>query len=216
MNDHANPAIPAAPAAARAAGIAKSRPLYLRHARAVRDHALDQRRRADADADERAADLQCPSGVVLGRFVVQRTPGVARNRREGERAGQPGRIHARARSRIHDDRRARRFVRRRPDVHAGISVMADRAEPPVARDGPLVAFLLRLDLPDQRALLRRVHDLRVAISRATCCRRATTFAASARRSSITCAFVIRRARPRSATTCCRSSRTSSSSSSCCR
>src|SRR4029077_16507562 len=125
-------------------------------------HALDQRGGPDDDVHERAADLQFASGALLGQHVVQRPPGMAPNRCEGGCAGTDHRLHAIVRPRVRYERRARHVDGRWPDLCAGVPVVADNPEPPMAVDGALVAFLLRMGIPGQRTLLRRVHDLEPA------------------------------------------------------
>ncbi len=166
-------------------------------------HALDQRRCIDADVHERAADLQFAPGALLGRLVLQQPPRVARNRRQGAGGRQSGRLCARARARVQHDRRARPVHRRRPDVRAGVSVVAYGAEPPMARDGPIVAFLLCVGVSHQRPLLRRLCALEPPPRAGPVANAAKIFVASARRSSITCGSGTRPAKRRSATTCCR-------------
>ena len=86
----------------------RSQPLYLRHALAGADHALDQRRRADADVHDRAADLQRASCAVLGNVVVHGAAPMARDRRTRGPQGSP----------IGYTRAARTRVRRRPACSA--------------------------------------------------------------------------------------------------
>ena len=88
MNDHSQSRHSRSRPAPSVGPAAPSRPLYLRHALAVRIMHWINVVALTLMLHERAADLQRASGAVLGRFVVQRAAGVARNRREGRRAGQ--------------------------------------------------------------------------------------------------------------------------------
>ncbi len=195
---------------ANADGSPPSDYLYYRHSLAVAPHALDERRRADDPADERAADLQRASASLLGRqVVVHRQPPDPRDRREAMRRDRRHGHDPHLRPRVRHDRRPRRVEDgRRPAGRARFSLVDDDPGQSVAVDGAGVALLLRLGAADQRPRVRHVLGGEPASRARPRAGPRRAGARSASRFSTTCASGIRPARRRSATTCCRSSRIS--------
>ena len=145
-------------------------------------HALAQRYRADDSADERAPDLQRPSGVVLGQVVVHGRTAASGHARGANERPRDRRAHPRARSRIRHHGTVRRVEEpQRAMDPARIPVVGDHSGQPVAVDGAVLAFLLRLGV--RARTVSRTSSIRLAagILRATSRPPATTGAGSAGR-----------------------------------
>ena len=142
---------------------------YRRHALPVRIMHWINVVGTDDPADERAQHLRRLSGTALGAVVVQRQGAGARHHR---RAGS-GRQHARRHAGLRPPFRHHRMAWVDARAHrrargARVPVMADDSRQPLARDGAVLASVLRLGAADQRHALLRLFDPVAPPRRATC------------------------------------------------
>ena len=124
------------------------------------------------------------------------------------RQQQADRCHADLRSRVRHHRRVGSLQRLGWRTHEPrLSVVADHSRRPLAGNGPSMAFAFRLDLRDQRPVLRCLLGRQPPPCPRSCAHRNRAGARSGSRSSIICIFATRAERRRSAITCCRKSPT---------
>ena len=180
--------------------------LYYRHRLPVRSHALDQRRRADRPADERAQHLRCAFGALLGRFLLQREAAGTRDRRDDEPRERHARRHPRIRPRFRHHRRARCLEGPERRAHESRASHGGSPFPTTAgcrwRASGISSSPGCLCSTDSRISFWSIGSRHLARDLAP--DRGDLRAIRRSRSSTICASGIRPGRRRSATTCCRS------------